>query len=405
MNWPSRSLRQVAQVFNGKTPSENEQRADGCPVLKIRDVDDKGQFRGHFESFVDPTFLIEYPLKVIQTGDSLILNAAHNSDYVASKIYKCEAAVVGAMATGEWMVVRPDVNTVDPDYLFYWLVCDETRQHLRSIVKGIHLYPKDVSTLELLLPPLAEQQRIAGLLRRADRLRRLRRYALEVSAGYLQAVFVEMFGDPVRNPMGWQRGKLKDLCSEIVDCPHSTPTYSETVTEYACVRSSDIQNGYLDLSTTKYVNDEEYRVRCERLVPTAGDIVYCREGARFGNAARLPTEPRVCLGQRMMLFRPKRTVATSAFIWSVLENPCIYNQALKASGGSASPHVNVADIKMFDVIVPPHAEQQVFAGVVHRHDKTRRFQIEALRQAEHLFQALLQRAFAGEQGIEHGLGE
>ncbi len=57
-------------------------------------------------------------------------------------------------------------------------------------------------------PPLPEQQRIAAILERADRLRRLRRYALELSEGYLQAVFVEMFGDPVRNPKGWKEGQI-----------------------------------------------------------------------------------------------------------------------------------------------------------------------------------------------------
>jgi type I restriction enzyme S subunit len=303
------------------------------------------------------------------------------------------------VCTTEILPLLPKPEKLDRIYLWAMLLSPKFVEWASSNVSGANLprlAPSLLAEYPIPLLPLAEQQRIAGLLRRADRLRRLRRYALDVSAGYLQAVFVEMFGDPVRNPMGWRRGKLKDLCSEIVDCPHSTPTYSETVTEYACVRSSDIQNGYLDLSTTKYVNDEEYRVRCERLVPTSGDIVYCREGARFGNAARLPAEQRFCLGQRMMLFRPKQAVATSAFIWSVLENPCVYDQALKASGGSASPHVNVADIKLFDVVVPPYSEQQKFAGVVHRHDRTRSLQIEALRQAEHLFQALLRRAFAGE---------
>ena len=58
--------------------------------------------------------------------------------------------------------------------------------------------------LKVPLPPLPEQQRIAVILERADGLRRLRRYALELSEGYLQAVFVEMFGDPVRNPKGWR---------------------------------------------------------------------------------------------------------------------------------------------------------------------------------------------------------
>lgn len=254
---------------------------------------------------------------------------------------------------------------------------------------------EDLLDLRLPFPPLAEQQRIAGLLQRADRLRRLRRYALKVSAGVLQVVFVEMFGNPVRNQMGWRKGKLRDLCSEIVDCPHSMPTYSETATPYACIRSSDIQNGFFDLSTTKFVGDKEYLIRTERLVPKSGDIVYCREGARFGNAARLPSEVTVCLGQRMMLFRPKKAVATSEFIWSVLENRQTCDQAVRASGGSASPHVNVADIKMFDGVIPPYQEQQRFSRIVQHHDHVRMLQIEAERQAEHLFQTLLQRAFGG----------
>ena len=119
------------------------------------------------------------------------------------------------------------------------------------------------------LPPLPEQQRIAAILERADRLRRLRRYALELSEGYLQAVFVEMFGDPVRNPKGWKEGQLARLCAKTIDCPHATPTYSSDPTPYACVRSSDIQNGYLDWGTTKYVSESEYRGRVERLVPAS----------------------------------------------------------------------------------------------------------------------------------------
>ena len=92
------------------------------------------------------------------------------------------------------------------------------------------------------LPPLPEQQRIAAILARADRLRRLRRYALELSEGYLQAVFVEMFGDPVRNPKGWKKGQIARLCAKTIDGPHATPLFVRTHS-YACVRSSDIQNG------------------------------------------------------------------------------------------------------------------------------------------------------------------
>ena len=74
-----------------------------------------------------------------------------------------------------------------------------------------NLRTSELLELEIPLPPLAEQRRIAAVLARADRLRRLRRYALELSAGYLQAVFGEMFGDPVTNPKGWEVWPLGEL--------------------------------------------------------------------------------------------------------------------------------------------------------------------------------------------------
>src|SRR5206468_9663337 len=114
-------------------------------------------------------------------------------------------------------------------------------------------------------------------------------------SGLLQSVFIEMFGDPGTNPKGWAFGRISDLCEDIIDCPHSTPIYAATGTPYACLRSSDIQNGYIDKSTTKYVSLEEYNQRIQRTAPKKGDVIYCREGARFGNAARIVNDEKSCL--------------------------------------------------------------------------------------------------------------
>ena len=88
-----------------------------------------------------------------------------------------------------------------PKFAFYQVLNFNVR------LAGYSRYFKFLKELSFVLPSLPEQQRIAALLERADRLRRLRRYALELSEGYLQAVFVEMFGDPVRNPKGWQKSR------------------------------------------------------------------------------------------------------------------------------------------------------------------------------------------------------
>ena len=107
------------------------------------------------------------------------------------------------------------------------------------------------------LPPLPEQQRIAAILARADRLRRLRRYALELSEGYLQAVFVEMFGDPVRNPMGWQRAKVADL-GEVQTGntpPREQPEYYGSHIEW--IKSDNILDDQMYVSHSREMLSEE----------------------------------------------------------------------------------------------------------------------------------------------------
>ena len=200
INFQTKPLGEVAQVFNGKTPSKLDQRESGHPVLKIKDVDEDGLFRGSFDFFVDDSYAANFRTKIIKSGDTLILNAAHNADYVGSKSFLACNSSEGALATGEWLVVRPSADRLDARFAHYWLVNDKTRRQIREFVKGIHLYPKDIARLEIPLPPLDEQQRIAAILDKADALRRKRKRALDLLDSLTQSIFLEMFGDPVSNP-------------------------------------------------------------------------------------------------------------------------------------------------------------------------------------------------------------
>ena len=296
-------------------------------------------------------------------------------------------------------VLRPQKSILDSVYLRYVLESVDVKRQLEQATHEVAqagVYLESLNQIDIPLPPLPEQKRIAAILEKADRLRRLRRYALELSGTYLQSVFLEMFGNPGKNTKNWQTGRLYQLCRKIIDCPHSTPIYSPTLTEYACIRSSDIQDGVLDWSTTKYVDYNEYQKRIQICAPMPNDVVYCREGARFGNAAIIPQGKKVCLGQRIMLFRAASDVATPEFIWAFLESASTYRQANRLVGGSASPHLNVGDIKEFIVIMPPLPLQQQYTEIVQKYERLRTQQREAARQAEHLFQTLLHKAFQGE---------
>ncbi|CAN5459166.1 restriction endonuclease subunit S [soil metagenome] len=292
--------------------------------------------------------------------------------------------------------IRP-TDSIDLKYLYHFLNHHEPK--LAELGRGSTFEAvnrDDVEDIEIPFPSLPEQKRIAAVLDKADRLRRQRRYAQTLSDSFLQSVFIKMFGDPIFNSRNWDVGALDDLCSLVIDCPHSTPVYAETVTPFACVRTSDIQNGSIDWRSTKFVDEDEYNTRRARYTPIVGDVVYSREGARFGYAAQIPKGPNVCLGQRMMLLKAQSKVSNNEFISALMNSRLIFQQAENMVNGSASPHVNVGDIRAFRAILPPLPLQEKFARVVQKFERIRRHGREATRQAEHLFQTLLHRAFRGE---------
>jgi len=120
----------------------------------------------------------------------------------------------GAVFASYLIRIRPKREVVDSVFLSYFFrTPDYWQQIMGAAVGAVHLglNATKLKQLRIPLPPLPEQKRIAAILAKADRLRRLRRYARDLSDTYLQSVFLEMFGDPVANPMGWPIVKLSSI--------------------------------------------------------------------------------------------------------------------------------------------------------------------------------------------------
>ena len=273
-------------------------------------------------------------------------------------------------------------SELEPKFTWYFLNARPGREQLLyrgSTTTGLaNLNGHIVGATLVPLPPLPEQRAISAFLDREtakiDNLiaKKERLIALlqeqraavithAVTRGLDPAALmrdsgVEWLGQV---PKHWGMTRLKRVTDAIVDCPHSTPVYS-AAGEFPVIRTSDVSPGVLSLQSSLRVSEEEYRKRVERLTPRGGDILYSREGERFGIAALVPAGVQACLGQRMMHFRSGRRSDPAFLMWQLNAHPT-YDQARLDSTGATSPHVNVDTIRNFRISLPPLAEQEAIA--------------------------------------------
>ena len=231
------------------------------------------------------------------------------------------------------------------------------------------------------LPPLPEQAAIVRFLDHADR--RIRRYIrakqkliklLEeqkeaivhraITRGLDPNVRLKLSGvEWLRDvPEHWGKTRLKFIATQIIDCLHATPVYSETGA-YPAIRTADVQPGRLLLESARRLDEEHYHRWTARMAPVKGDILYTREGERFGIAAMVPGDVRLCISQRMMAFRIHASQNSAYVMWQI---NCrhVYAQAAADLIGAAAPHVNVGRIKNFWLALPPRPEQDEIMAVV-----------------------------------------
>ncbi|EBD9255433.1 restriction endonuclease subunit S [Salmonella enterica] len=155
-------------------------------------------------------------------------------------------------------------------------------------------------------------------------------------------------------PAHWNVCTLDQISAAIIDCPHSTPKWTEQ--GFICVRTNQFKPGHLDLNNSRYVSEQTYIERTQRLEPSYGDILYSREGGILGVACRVPEKVKICLGQRMMLIRPKVNIS-SEYLEIVLNSPLITSLAQQMTTGGAAPRINVSTIKGYPIPCPPIEEQ------------------------------------------------
>lgn len=157
-------------------------------------------------------------------------------------------------------------------------------------------------------------------------------------------------------PAHWKVRRLKFATEKIVDCLHATPNYSDSG-EHPAIRTADISPGTVHLAKARKISTADYALWTARMEPKQGDILYSREGERFGIAAVVPGGVRLCISQRMMVFRVAAGFCPYFLMWLLNSKPT-YGQALQDVMGSTAPHVNISTIKNYVLAMPDKQEQE-----------------------------------------------
>lgn len=279
-------------------------------------------------------------------------------------------------------------------YLYYFMtryVEQLRKQAIGGVIKYIKL--GNLTNAEMELPTIEEQKIIVNIMEKAKHILDMKNQNIHNLNQLIQSRFVEMFGDPIINDKEWNTWRLEEVCKKIVDCPHSTPSYTTENTGFMCIRTSIVKKNKILWDDIEYISEDEFIKRTQRKKPEIGDIVYTREGAILGIAAIIDREYNVALGQRAMLLSPNHDKCVSEFLCVAMNRDSFLNNVLRGISGSASPHINVGDIRNFKMIIPPINLQNQFAAFVQQVNKSK-FEVQkSLEKTQLLFDSLMQEYF------------
>jgi type I restriction enzyme S subunit len=381
MSYHREELASVCEIIMGQAPSGDAYNEEGKGYPLVAGAGDFGPLYPSVKKHTTEAS------KLSKSGDIILgIRASIGSKVLSDKEY-CLGRGVAGLRSG------PQLNT---RYLWHWL--EEVRLELLSKGRGatfLQVNRKDIRELQIPLPPLAEQKRIAAILDAADALRAKRREALAQLDALLQSTFLNLFGDPVTNPMGWPMVTIGDLLSSTAY--GTSKKAHEEESGFPCLRMNNITYaGGWDFSSLKYVDLEPKEV--SKNTVHKGQILFNRTNSKElvgKTAVYRRDEPMAFAGY--LVRGITNAEADSEYIAAFLNLPqgkTILQGMCKSIVGMAN--INAQEFKSIPLPKPPLPIQQKFAAIVESVERQKAAQRAHLAELDALFAALQHRAFRGE---------
>ena len=390
MKWPVATIGAVCEVVSGATPKTGKPEFwDGnVPWVTPKDLSKLGQ-----------KHLSDTTRHITKAG----LKSCSARMLPAQSVLLSSRAPIGLVAINTLPVCTnqgfkslvPRFDLISPDFLFWWLKTQE--KHIQSKGRGAtfkEVSKKIVEDLQIPLPPLDEQKRIAEILDKVDALRAKRRAALTQLDILTQSIFLDMFGDPATNPKGWPVRTIRDL---LESASYGTSKKAAAAGEFPVLRMNNItRTGEMDFAELKYMDLKEDQR--ERYLVRTGDVLFNRTNSAelVGKTAIYrEANPMAYAGYliRLRVNRKYEPEYLAAFLNTVYSKRVLRSMCKSIIGMA---NINATELQALRIPVPPHPVQHEFAGCITAVEKLKATHRISLVKQDDLFSTLQQRAFRGD---------
>ncbi len=391
MSWDLVKLSDIFEIVRGGSPRPIDSfitdEEDGLNWISIKDASNSEKYIEKTKLKIRKEGLSKS--RLVHPGDFLLTNSM---SFGRPYIMKTK----GCIHDG-WLALSGDSERVNQDYFYHLLGSDTLHRKFSRLAAGAvvkNLNIDLVKSVEIPLPPLKEQKRIAAILDKADNLRRKRQQAIQLADEFLRAVFLDMFGDPVSNPKGWEVVDLSSLIDPSDRLNYGVVQPGDEVPDgIPLVRSGDLFDLTPKVSTLRKVSDSvDNRHRKSRL--KGNEILIACVGS-IGKVGLVTNEMVGWNIARAVTRIPLMEGVNREYIYRYLQSPVVQGYFERETRAVAQPTLNVGLIAKTPIALPPVDLQQKFLCKFSKIASFKDKLVRSLTLEDGLFSSLSQKAFAG----------
>ena len=367
---------EVFDLQMGKTPDrKNTLYFEGDNVwVSIRDMSNKDICES--QEHISDDAIVNCAIKKVKAG-TVIMS-------FKLTVGKCAIAAVDLYTNEAIMAFNlKDGYYIDSSFLYYYLQSYKW-QGANKAVMGLTLNKATISKQIISIPPLPIQQKIVAELDTVCLIIDKKKQQLKELDKLAQAIFYDMFGDPVENEKGWEVKKLEEIVSETCSISYGIVQPGDGVEEgVPIVRPIDMSETFVYRTglkqTTKEISDSY-----KRTILKGDEILLCVRGTT-GVVALASPELKECNVTRGITPITCNKQNNRCFIYSQLKMNSVQQYIADYTKGIALKQINMSDVRKIPLIVPPLSLQQSFATKIEAIEKQKELISRSIKEAQTLF--------------------